>query len=227
MKKRTITRWCSARQSDTVFRTFLHIMKIYFFDTETTGIPQRWVTLWEQPYILQWGALVRNWEAFTQSLNELFCHTSRHIPDVCTKVHWITMDMVREKNLIYAFIEEQVIPTLDKVDLIVWHNISFDMNMLWIEAQRIDKKIAEKVKSYWSKTLCTMKTTANLLKIPWTYWYKNPKLTELYKFLFGEDFDDAHDAMADIYATQKCFFSLLENGNHEFIEALKKIRIQN
>ena len=35
---------------------------------------------------------------------------------------------------------------------------------------------------------------------------------ELYTKLFGNGFDGAHDAMADIVATKECFFELLRRG---------------
>jgi len=37
---------------------------------------------------------------------------------------------------------------------------------------------------------------------------KWPKLIELYNKLFDKDFENAHDAMADILATRECYFKL-------------------
>ena len=42
--------------------------------------------------------------------------------------------------------------------------------------------------------------------------YKWPKLEELYRKLFGCMFDNAHDALADVEATKKCYFELLDRG---------------
>jgi hypothetical protein len=39
---------------------------------------------------------------------------------------------------------------------------------------------------------------------------KRPKLIELYKYLFGKEFDNAHDAMTDIEATKDCFLALVK-----------------
>jgi len=38
---------------------------------------------------------------------------------------------------------------------------------------------------------------------------KWPKLIELHEKLFNEPFANAHDAMADISATRRCFFELI------------------
>ncbi len=42
--------------------------------------------------------------------------------------------------------------------------------------------------------------------------YKRPKLEELHLLLFDEDFDNAHDALADTEACMRCFFELVERG---------------
>ena len=36
------------------------------------------------------------------------------------------------------------------------------------------------------------------------------KLTELHESLFGTGFDNAHDAYADITATKRCFYELID-----------------
>ena len=59
---------------------------------------------------------------------------------------------------------------------------------------------------------CTMQASTDFCKIPSHdgRGYKYPKLQELYKKLFGEAFNDAHNAMSDIEATEKCFWVLKE-----------------
>ena len=60
---------------------------------------------------------------------------------------------------------------------------------------------------------CTMKETTDLCKLPGRYGnYKWPKLQELHKHLFGENFVGAHDAMFDIKATMRCYYKLKEDG---------------
>lgn len=59
-----------------------------------------------------------------------------------------------------------------------------------------------------ARSLDTMVAATDYCKIPGVYGYKWPKLIELHRKLFGCDFEDAHDAMADITATKKCFFEM-------------------
>ncbi len=58
-----------------------------------------------------------------------------------------------------------------------------------------------------------MEVGKDFCEIPGGYYgYKPPKLQELYQKLFGTTFDNAHDAMADVKATKKCFFELIRRG---------------
>jgi DNA polymerase III epsilon subunit-like protein len=95
---------------------------------------------------------------------------------------------------------------MNKSDVVIGHNLSYDMSMLKWEAERC--KVAFDFRSL--KTFCTMKQTSNVegLHVGGKY----PKLAELYRFIFNEDFDNAHNAMADIEATQKCFCELYKTN---------------
>ena len=53
------------------------------------------------------------------------------------------------------------------------------------------------------KTFCTMDETKEAMWVE-----KRMKLWEMYKQLFWKEFDNAHDAMADIRATKDCFLEL-------------------
>lgn len=45
-----------------------------------------------------------------------------------------------------------------------------------------------------------------------TAGFNGPILQELHNHLFNEDFDGAHDALADVKATARCFFELKRLG---------------
>ena len=59
-----------------------------------------------------------------------------------------------------------------------------------------------------------MQKSVKVCKIPFEGrgGYKWPKLTELHQHLFNEDFEGAHDALADVMATVKCYFNLIKQG---------------
>ena len=56
---------------------------------------------------------------------------------------------------------------------------------------------------------CTMKESVSYCALP---KLKYPKLQDLYTKLFGKQFKDAHNAMADIQATFECFWELVKLG---------------
>lgn len=67
---------------------------------------------------------------------------------------------------------------------------------------------------------CTEKT-ANFCKVSKSRnRYKLPSLAEIYNILFGNDFDSAHNASADVCATARVFLELLRLGviNHDEIK---------
>ena len=58
---------------------------------------------------------------------------------------------------------------------------------------------------------CTMKMSTNYCKLPGgKQGFKSPKLSELHQVMFGEGFENAHDALADVRATVRCFWKLKE-----------------
>jgi hypothetical protein len=74
-----------------------------------------------------------------------------------------------------------------------------------------------------------MKSSIDFCKLPPLRFgeYKWPKLEELYTKLFGTTISGAHDAMADIEATKKCYFELIRRGiitDYQYI-GLKEITI--
>ncbi len=174
-------------------------MKLFFFDTETTGT-QPWVD-----YIIQlWGIF---WEMNEEdfSFNEMYIinqliNVDVKIPEWATAVHGIkNEDLIWYEKIdkyIYKFLA-----ILLEADYVVGHNIEFDKGMLLWEASRLW------ISFDWSKIkwIDTMKPCAELVN--WVWW-KRPKLIALHEFLFWKGFDWAHDAMADIRATKDCFLEL-------------------
>jgi len=199
-------------------------MKVVCFDTETTWFFSKDAPIWKQPFIIQrWQTcfdtlVFKGDDDFFEKIDQLF-RPNCSIPKDSTAVHWISDEMVKDAPVFHWFLEDVVIPTFDSADLIVAHNTYFDMNMLFIEAQRTgDKRIIDKVLWYKSKVFCTMKNTTNLVKISWPMWFKRPKLQELHKHCFWTMFEDAHNAFADVEATWKCFVHLLNQWVFKIVD---------
>jgi hypothetical protein len=57
-----------------------------------------------------------------------------------------------------------------------------------------------------------MESSTNYCRIPGPYGYKWPKLSELHFKLFGEYFEEAHNASVDVRATFRCFWEMRKRG---------------
>ena len=177
-------------------------MKLFFFDTETT---------WVNPNtdrIIQLGWIFWEYDQDNKSFTELrrinqYINVDIPIPPEASNIHWIyNSDLIN-----YWYIEDyiyQFIYYIEHADYVIWHNVDFDKNMLLSEISRCHIPfIKEDI-----TRIDTMKPTTELVNWP---WWRRPKLKDLYKHLFWTEFDNAHDAMADIEATMDCFLKLYED----------------
>lgn len=187
-----------------------------------------------QPHILQfWGIrseIKKNLEIKEKEvINELF-NPWITIPEEMTKIHWISNDMIKWKPDITKFLRKLIVK-LNDADYIVWHNVNFDIDMLEVELIRLWYKSYKDIVSKWrKKVINTMFSSIEFCEIPCWYnltlnenkekvltlvwktwnWLKWPKLSELHIKLFEDNFDNPHNALWDIYATQKCFVELVK-----------------
>lgn len=180
-----------------------------FFDTETTGLPRSWKAPLED--LSNWPRLVQiAWLLFdaegreVNRENAIIYPEGFTIPAGAAQVHGITTEKAIFEGLPLVKILEAFQDQLQMASHVVAHNISFDEKIVGAEFIRKDMNNPLPFRN----RICTMKSTTNYCRIKNQRGNKWPKLAELHKKLFQEDFDDAHDAMADIYATAKCFWEL-------------------
>lgn len=182
-----------------------------FFDTETTGTPKNHKA--PSSDIENWPRLVQlAWILSDQNGNRI--NTGNYIikpedfviPVASSNVHGITTQKAKENGVLIKLALDNFLKVFNKASCVVGHNVEFDKKIVGAELVRLGMKdILDTKFSY-----CTMQTSIDLCKIPssYAYGYKYPKLQELHKKLFGNEFDDAHNAMSDIEATEKCFWEL-------------------
>ncbi len=184
-----------------------------FFDTETTGLPQNWkapvTDLDNWPRLIQIGWTLCNTEGKrVDSAEYIIKPNNFEIPIAASNVHGITTEKAFEEGVDLDFVLNKFNEFVNEADYIVAHNISFDEKIIGAEFLRrtINSDFEKKPK------LCTMKSSTDYCKIPGPYGYKWPKLSELHIKLFGLDFVGAHDAFADIEATERCFWEMKKIG---------------
>jgi DNA polymerase III epsilon subunit-like protein len=231
-------------------------MIILVFDTETTGLPETKIinpdtlNLW--PNIVQLSYIV-----YDVSKNRILnvvdsivkLADDNIISEETTKIHGITNEMSREEGLEIEILITEMFSYLKKVDLIVGHNISFDINILMVELLRLiylkkDKMIQSDLIRYKhylhfitnaKNVCCTMKLAKDLCQIKaisklGNEYLKFPKLIELHEKLFVEKPKNLHNSLNDIMVTLRCFCKLayeidLYDRSKDYKQMSKKIKL--
>ena len=206
-------------------------MKVLVFDTETTGLPEvKYVTpetVDKWPYIVQFSYII-----YDTDLNDIV-ETKNHIiklaqgieiPEYSTRIHGITNKISQNSGTSIQEVLRQFFYTLGNVDLLVGHNISFDINMLKVELIRsinedTNYRNVRRFKNdlYFIRTFknvyCTLQSSIELCNIEATNkngekYLKYPNLTELHQKLFDSIPNNLHNSYNDILITLRCFINL-------------------
>lgn len=189
------------------------VFRYLFFDTETTGLPRNWNASASETK--NWPRLVQlGWIQFDSTGAEL--DRGNHIikpkgftiPVESSNVHGKTHEYAMQNGEDLNGVLSEFQRLVSESSVLVAHNMSFDEKVVGAEFYRakMDNIIADKVRK------CTMESSTDYCAIEGPYGYKWPSLSELHIKLFGFDFEGAHDAMADIEATAKCFWELRKRG---------------
>jgi len=189
-------------------------MNLLFFDTETTGLPKDFnapitdTDNWPRLVQLAW-ILTDETGKELQRRNDIAKPEDFEIPAEVTAVHGITTHRAQVNGISLGWMLDHFEASAQISGALVAHNITFDLNIIGAELVRKGMfRPHEK-----TKTICTMNSGVELCKLTGRYGkYKRPRLAELHEFLFGENFDNAHNAMADTEAMKRCFFEMVKRG---------------
>ena len=185
-----------------------------FFDTETSGFINKNLPADDpkQAWIMQLAFILSDENRIYTEFSSLISADGRSCHPGAQAVHQISVEDCNIGGMSESRLFDIIAPSFfDPADItLVAHNIFFDLGLLEQYMERngylSDSKVLKE-----RKLFCTMKSSTNLCKLPGRFGkYKWPKLTELYRFLFNEDFEGAHDALADVRATRRCFYKLKE-----------------
>ncbi len=176
------------------------------FDTETTGIYDFKATAKaeHQPDVLQLCAMLCDKERVFCAIN-VFIHADTDIPEAAYAVHRIDRKMTERVGITRIRACQLLDSFARKADILVGHNIDFDINIMTTASLREGGK-AESLKK---PRFCTMKSAVEHCKLPNPKRpgsYKWPSLQEAYSILIdSKGFSGAHDAMADARATYELY----------------------
>lgn len=167
------------------------------FDTETTGLVEnRTLPLDRQPEVIEfYGATVDMADGrIVGEFHSLICPSRRPIPVKTTQITGIK-DADLDGQPPFKEVSESIFELLEKAPLIIAHNLSFDKDMIEIEGQRLDRKVA------WGPGHCTVEQTVHIKS-------HRLNMAALYQHLFDEAFVGAHRAKADVAALIRCVVEL-------------------
>ena len=175
------------------------------FDTETTGIIQKRLPAHDpsQPHIVSIAAVLLNGGLREYSCMDVIIKPDGWtIPEDAVKVHGITDEIANQYGVPIGPVLTLFNHLCFKADVLVAYNAAFDTEV-------IKSELARKGREHYlhdEKLRCCMLECAQELKLPNTRGYgdyKWPKLEESYKFFFGEDMQNAHNALWDVRNTAK------------------------
>ena len=193
------------------------INDVLFFDTETTGIPDRswnWDTDFDKyPHIVQIA-----WKHGSVEESHIICPDGWEIPEDTVAVHGITTEYALEHGEPFPAVIDLFIASALDAGLICGHNIHFDTGIIkanilrelgraYYDACNVEAAL------YKGKRIDTMRPAMKWVDARMSNGrLKFPNLGELYSRCFPGDTFPAHDALEDAKAIARCLPVLLENG---------------
>ena len=202
-------------------------MRTLVFDSETTGLAKTQIispsTIHLWPHIVQFSYIIFDTESnkivkIKDSIIKV--PDGFIIADENAKIHGITTEISLAKGVSLEPVLEEFFADFDTCDHIVGHNVSFDINMIKAELQRlIMNSFDEKLQDYLTKIntstkfYCTMQETIELCAIEMKDKFgrpykKFPKLVELYQKMFGVTPRGLHNSLNDVIVCLRCFIKL-------------------
>jgi len=204
-------------------------MRILAIDTETTGLIKKDSPI---PCICQYSSV--SWDTEKNILTGI---TNKHVkpyydldrPDidwkVLKKISGVTPQILLDNGVDIISLYNDIMLEITYSDLIIGHNLKYDMEILCRNFANLGDATlyntfmrgpGKFTNTYEDCTFDTMVKTVEMCKLPHKQPqkydtgtpYKYPKLSELYQFLFGTAFDNAHDSLYDCISTMKCFLAI-------------------
>jgi len=173
-------------------------MRLLVFDTETTGLPKtrlpatRGPNNW--PHLVSIAWIIMDGD---MKLKERYAviKPKWQIPADSTAIHGITQKDAEEKGEDLGKVITEFLG--DVPDALLAHNMDFDFNVL-VNALLWDLNLPY---PKLPPTFCSMRIMTPICKLPTQYgYYKPPKLSELYKFIFNVEPEKTalHNALFDV-----------------------------
>jgi DNA polymerase-3 subunit alpha len=199
-------------------------MKILCFDVETTGLPKfknDGVSRYYDPchtkfydssrvVSISWILSDDKDHNILSTDNFIVKPDKFIIPQFSINIHNITNNMAHTKGKNMRYVLDQFYEDICLADILVGHNVEFDINVIKSEMFRYNKinmctTMDEKIKQ------CTLQIGQKFLNIGF-----RPKLEFLFEKLFNEKPKNCHNSLYDSLYSMNCYFEMKEKQPHLF-----------
>lgn len=198
----------------------------FFFDVETTGLPAKKTRNCYKDIKNLDGArmlsicwiITHNNNIIEQSYY-IIKPDGFLIPQSSIDIHGITQEQADVQGVSISIVLDMIKEKASKLGSIISHNIDFDKLILMGELYRYGYHdvIEELDKKHF---ICTMKKGKEYMG-----GRKFPKLSELYRHLYGEDIKNAHNAQYDTFYCYKCYLKMFPPSDNEFFFGNKCVKL--
>lgn len=199
-------------------------MKYFFFDLETTGLPERRLSSFGEYFPPQdfthynsCRAVSVAWMIFT---NEGVLEKQRYYvvyPDNfksgarAIEVHKITDEIAKKDGIPINNIFNEFKSDLADCDLLLSYNLDFDYNVFLAECFRYERIDLISIMNI-IKQCCIMKKSKEILKTINGMSKRYYKLEEVYRFVFKKtDFTTLHNSLDDTLRCAQVYFKLVND----------------
>lgn len=185
------------------------------FDTETTGLPKNYkapitdLDNWPRVVQLAWQVYDLTGKKIQEG-NFIVRPDGFTIPFNSEKVHGISTQQALEEGIPIAEVFTEFEKALAISRVLIGHNLEFDERVVGSEYVRLQKPTP--LERYLR--VDTKEQSTEFCAIPGGAGggFKWPTLDELHRTLFDISFTGAHDALADVAATARCFLELIRRN---------------
>ena len=180
-------------------------MRRIYFDTETSGFGKK-------DWICQLAFIYESDDRVIAECSTLIRSDGRPMGKKAQEIHGIPA-AIADLGLSQRDAIEFFFKYVQLTELSVCHNFSFDARMITQITGALGFLL--EANTFAARPhVCTMRESTEWCRLPKATGrgYKWPKLSELHQALFNEDFSGAHDALADVKATRRCYHELRKRG---------------
>jgi DNA polymerase III epsilon subunit-like protein len=181
-------------------------------DTETTGIVRDFRSP-DAPYLASITAIIYDTEAqrVQASFNTMIQPVEWDMPPEAGAINGLETEVLAAYGLPIEIVLPVVMELFRPVDVIVGHNIAFDVKMLASGLYRCN--MLDDLDSILGKEVyCTMRESKDIVQAKNIRGHlKLPKLVEAYEYFFDRPLDNSHSANADAVAALELYLAIKQH----------------